>query len=100
MLVFRRIVSVFFPMPFFLAILIIWIMTIFEPFVMVEPPKKLLDQLRDVLRLKHYSYRTEQTYSGSQSYRGHLTFLKAIFKKGFKILGTPDECAIRCIVVE
>ena len=29
---------------------------------MVEPPKKLLDQLRDVLRLKHYSYRTEQTY--------------------------------------
>ena len=29
---------------------------------MVEQPKKLLDQLRDVLRLKHYSYRTEQTY--------------------------------------
>ncbi|NJM68523.1 MAG: hypothetical protein HC851_24100 [Acaryochloris sp. RU_4_1] len=28
----------------------------------MEPPKKLLDQLRDVLRLKHYSYRTEQTY--------------------------------------
>ncbi len=24
--------------------------------------KKLLDQLRDVLRLKHYSYRTEETY--------------------------------------
>lgn len=24
--------------------------------------KKLLDQVRDVLRLKHYSYRTEQTY--------------------------------------
>lgn len=29
---------------------------------MVEQPKKILDQLRDVIRLKHYSYRTEQTY--------------------------------------
>jgi hypothetical protein len=28
-----------------------------------EPrPKKLLDQVRDAIRLKHYSYRTEQTY--------------------------------------
>ena len=28
-----------------------------------EPrPKKLLDQVRDAVRLKHYSYRTEQTY--------------------------------------
>jgi hypothetical protein len=25
-------------------------------------PRKLLDQVRDVLRVKHYSYRTEQTY--------------------------------------
>jgi hypothetical protein len=24
-------------------------------------PKKLLDQVRDAVRLKHYSYRTEQT---------------------------------------
>jgi len=24
--------------------------------------KKLLDQMRDVIRLKHYSYRTEETY--------------------------------------
>jgi integron integrase len=31
-------------------------------FSMVERPKKILDQLRDVLRLKHYSYRTEQAY--------------------------------------
>ena len=31
----------------------------------VEPtPKKLLDQVRDTLRLKHYSYRTEQAYVG------------------------------------
>jgi integron integrase len=29
---------------------------------MVEQPKKILDQLRDILRLKHYSYRTEQAY--------------------------------------
>ena len=28
-----------------------------------EPrPKKLLDQVRDAVRLKHYSYRTGQTY--------------------------------------
>ena len=26
------------------------------------PPKKLLDQVRETLRLKHYSYRTEQAY--------------------------------------
>src|SRR3990170_3728394 len=26
------------------------------------PPKKLLDQLRDVLRVKHYAIRTEQSY--------------------------------------
>ncbi len=29
---------------------------------MVERPKKLLDQVREAIRLKHYSYRTEQTY--------------------------------------
>jgi integron integrase len=29
----------------------------------MEPrPKKLLDQMRDVIRLKHYAYRTEETY--------------------------------------
>ena len=26
------------------------------------PPVKLLDQVREQLRLKHYSYRTEETY--------------------------------------
>jgi Phage integrase, N-terminal SAM-like domain len=26
------------------------------------PPRKLLDQVRDAIRLKHYFYRTEQTY--------------------------------------
>ena len=27
-----------------------------------KPKKKLLDQIRDVMRLKHYSLRTERTY--------------------------------------
>ena len=27
-------------------------------------PKKLLDQVCDAIRLKHYSYRTEQAYIG------------------------------------
>lgn len=31
---------------------------------MESRPKKLLDQVRDAIRLKHYSYRTEQTYVG------------------------------------
>jgi integron integrase len=29
---------------------------------MQQPPKKLLDRVRDTIRLKHYSYRTEETY--------------------------------------
>ena len=31
---------------------------------MTEKPKKLLDQVRDKLRLKNYSYATEKTYVG------------------------------------
>jgi len=27
-------------------------------------PRKLLDQVHDAIRLKHYSYRTEQAYIG------------------------------------
>nr|WP_232280067.1 phage integrase N-terminal SAM-like domain-containing protein [Roseiflexus castenholzii] len=27
-----------------------------------KPPRKLLDQVSDAIRLKHYAYRTEQTY--------------------------------------
>jgi integron integrase len=33
-------------------------------FAMEPRPRKLLDQVRDVIRLKHYSYRTEQSYVG------------------------------------
>lgn len=29
---------------------------------MQSPPKNLLDQVRDAIRLKHYAYRTEETY--------------------------------------
>jgi site-specific recombinase XerD len=29
---------------------------------MASRPRKLLDQVRDTIRLKHYSYRTEQSY--------------------------------------
>ncbi|MBE3144380.1 MAG: phage integrase N-terminal SAM-like domain-containing protein [Planctomycetes bacterium] len=29
---------------------------------LLQNPKKLLDQLRDAIRLKHYSYSTEKTY--------------------------------------
>lgn len=29
---------------------------------MKERPRKLLDQVRDVVRVRHYSYRTEETY--------------------------------------
>jgi hypothetical protein len=30
---------------------------------MLEPrPRKLLDQVRDAIRVKHYSYSTEKTY--------------------------------------
>ena len=31
---------------------------------MESRPKKLLDQVREAIRLKHYSYRTEQSYVG------------------------------------
>ncbi len=29
---------------------------------MDKPPKKLLEQMRDAIRLKHYSHRTEGSY--------------------------------------
>ncbi len=33
-----------------------------EPLPLEPPKRKLLDQVRDAVRLKHYSYRTEQSY--------------------------------------
>jgi hypothetical protein len=29
-----------------------------------KKPRKLLDQVCDIMRLKHYAYRTERTYTG------------------------------------
>ena len=29
---------------------------------MDKPPQKLLEQVRDVIRVKHYSYKTEKSY--------------------------------------
>jgi hypothetical protein len=29
---------------------------------MTKPPKKLMEQVQDTIRLKHYSYSTEKTY--------------------------------------
>ena len=33
-----------------------------QEFYNPKKPRKLLDQVRDVMRLKHYAFRTEQTY--------------------------------------
>ena len=32
---------------------------------MEKKPQKLLDQVREVIRMKHYGYRMKQTYMGS-----------------------------------
>ena len=68
---------------------------------MEAQPRKLLDQVRDQIRLKHYSYRTEQTYvywirryilfhqkrhpaeMGSAELEAFLTHLAVVGKKGF-----------------
>ena len=50
-----------------------------------NPPKKLLDQVRDAIRLKHYSYRTEETYV--QWIRRYILFHN---KRHPKEMGTPE----------
>ena len=51
-----------------------------------EPrPKKRLDQVRDAIRLKHYSYRTEQTYV--QWIRRHILFHN---KRHPQEMGVPE----------
>ncbi len=52
-----------------------------------QRPKKLLKQVQDVIRLKHYSYQTGKTYiywirrySVSQSYEIHLCSSLSIIK--------------------
>jgi len=48
-------------------------------------PKKLLDQVRDAIRVKHYSYRTEQTYV--QWIRRYILFHN---KQHPKDMGVPE----------
>ncbi len=52
---------------------------------MESPPRKLLDQVRDSIRLKHYSYRTEQTYV--QWIRRYILFHN---KQHPKNMGVPE----------
>lgn len=48
-------------------------------------PKKLLDQVREVIRVKHYSYRTEETYV--QWIRCYILFHN---KRHPKDMGVPE----------
>lgn len=38
-------------------------MRLLRAFTMPQKPKKLIDRVRDAILVKHYSYRTEQTYT-------------------------------------
>jgi hypothetical protein len=48
-------------------------------------PRKLLDQVRDAIRLRHYSYRTEETYV--QWIRRYILFHN---KRHPKDMGNPE----------
>ena len=51
---------------------------------MIDPrPRKLLDQVRDAIRLKHYSYRTEQTYVGW--IRRYIIFYTKTYPKDMRV---------------
>jgi site-specific recombinase XerD len=52
---------------------------------MQNPPKKLLEQVKDQIRLKHYSYRTEETYT--QWIRRYILFHN---KRHPKDMGVPE----------
>ena len=63
---------------------------------MESPPRKLLDQVRDAIRLKHYSYRTEQTYVGW--IRRYILFHQ---KRHPKDMGKPEvEAFLTHLAVE
>ncbi|WP_404788462.1 phage integrase N-terminal SAM-like domain-containing protein [Altericista sp. CCNU0014] len=63
---------------------------------MPEPPKRLLDQMRDALRVKHYSYRTEQSYL-DWAYR----FILFHGKRHPKDMGAPEiEAFLTYLAVE
>ena len=56
------------------------------------PPKRLLDQVRDAIRLKHYSYRTEQTYV--QWIRRYILFHNKCHPNQ---MGVPEIDRPRCV---
>jgi site-specific recombinase XerD len=63
---------------------------------MEKPPKKLLEQVRDQIRLKHYSYRTEDTYT--QWIRRYILFHN---KRHPKEMGVPEiEAFLSHLAVE
>ena len=63
---------------------------------MEKPPKKLLEQVKDQIRLKHYSYRTEDTYV--QWIRRYILFHN---KRHPKEMGVPEiEAFLGHLVVE
>ncbi|MEM6424107.1 MAG: integron integrase [Cyanobacteria bacterium P01_D01_bin.128] len=63
---------------------------------MESPPRKLLDQVRDAIRLKYYSYRTEQTYVGW--IRRYILFHQ---KRHPKDMGKPEvEAFLTHLAVE
>jgi integron integrase len=63
---------------------------------MAERPRKLLDQLRDAIRLKHYSYSTEKTYV-HWAYR----FIVYHGKRHPKDMGAPEiEAFLTYLAVE
>jgi len=49
---------------------------------MPKPPKKLLDQVRDVLRLKHYALRTEESY---------VAWIKRFIRNSQEVIDGGDE---------
>ncbi len=63
---------------------------------MENPPKKLLEQVSDQIRLKHYSYRTEETYI--QWIRRYILFHN---KRHPKDMGVPEiEAFLTHLAVE
>ncbi len=63
-------------------------------FALMEPrPRKLLEQVSDLLRVKHYSYRTEQTYI--QWIRRYILFHNKTHPKD---MGSPKFVALLYMV--
>ena len=53
--------------------------------ILEQHPKKLLDRVRETIRLKHYSFRTEKSYVAW--IRRYILFLN---KRHPKEMGTPE----------